>query len=85
MKEVVTENQLDAIELKRFDQVLVANSADDDYGVEVFRQHRIAEVYHPLSEAKVNHDIQLIVIVDNPADPATIERIRAKCKSARFD
>ncbi|MDH1009955.1 hypothetical protein N5J43_08205 [Pseudomonas nicosulfuronedens] len=82
MKKVITEDQLSSTDVWRFDDVLLVADADDLAGVVVYRARNIAKFYGATAEAEVIENKQLLVVVDNPDDPVTAERVRVACTEA---
>lgn len=82
MKEVVTEDQLDEVEIRRFDDVLAVRSPDDTHGVGIFKANRLPVFQSPDSPAKLNVNGILLVVVDDPDDEQTVARLKAKCHAA---
>lgn len=82
MKKVITEGQLPTIEVWRFDDVLLVADENDQSGVEVFHARKLAKLYGANAEAEIQEAKQLLVVVDNPDDPETIDRVRVACAKA---
>ncbi|HBO2681616.1 hypothetical protein [Pseudomonas aeruginosa] len=79
MKKVITEVELSSTDVWRFDDVLLVKNADDLSGVAVFHARKIAKLYGATAEAEVTETKQLLVVVNDPDDPETAERVRAAC------
>lgn len=75
----IKEADLDKISLKMVDEVLVAGSDEEFSGIEVWKARRIGELYDASTPAKVNERRQVVVVVDDPEDEQTQDRIRSKC------
>ncbi|HAC66466.1 MAG TPA: hypothetical protein DCP19_00470 [Pseudomonas sp.] len=84
MKEIVAEDQLDEVELRRFDDVLAVRSPDDTHGVGIFKAKRLPALQSPDLPAKLNENGLLLIVVDNPDDEDTVARLKAKCHAAWF-
>jgi hypothetical protein len=76
-KLVVSEQDLEGLDLKQFHEVLLVRSSDDDGGVHIFTWPRMAQFVSPLTESPLSNSNQLLVVVENPDDPETVARIKA--------
>ncbi|RQA03543.1 hypothetical protein IPC506_19565 [Pseudomonas aeruginosa] len=82
MKKVITEVELSSTDVQCFDDVLLVKNADDLSGVAVFHARDIAKFYGATAEAEVTESKQLLVVVNDPDDPETAERVRVACAEA---
>ncbi|HBP1011036.1 hypothetical protein [Pseudomonas aeruginosa] len=82
MKKVITEVELASTDVWRFDDVLLVKNADDLSGVTVFRARKIAKFYGAADESEVIESKQLLVVVNDPDDADTAERVRVACAEA---
>lgn len=79
MKKVITEVELSSTDVQCFDDVLLVKNADDLSGVTVFRARKIARFYGAADESEVIESKQLLVVVNDPDDPETADRVRSAC------
>lgn len=75
-KQVISEAQLNQIDIKKIDEVLLASTPQDNSGVLVFSWPRMAPMVSSLTEGVASERRQLIVLVDHPDDTATQDRIK---------
>lgn len=82
MKTVITEDQLSATEVFRYDDVLAVKSADDVSGVQLYRARSVAEFTSSTAPSKVREESVLLIVVDDPDDFEAIERLKEKVSAA---
>ncbi|MFV3368452.1 hypothetical protein ACNFH5_09745 [Pseudomonas sp. NY15435] len=82
MKKVITEAELSSTDVRQFHDVLLVKSPDDLSGVEIFHVRVMAKLYGATAEAEVIESKQLLVVVQDPDDPETADRIRVACAEA---
>ena len=75
-KKVISEAQLNQIDIKKIDEVLLASTPQDNSGVLVFSWPRMAPMVSSLTEGVASERRQLIVLVDDPDDTATQDRVK---------
>ena len=75
-KQVISEAQLNQVDLKKIDEVLLASTPQDNSGVLVFSWPRMAPMVSSLTEGVASDWRQLIVVVDDPDDTVTQERVK---------
>lgn len=79
MIDVVTEAELNSVDIRTYDDVLAVLPGDRDYGVQVWRARRIATIYGPRSPAKVTISRTLLIEVENPDDLEVHNRLEQYC------
>ncbi len=75
----IKEAELHTINIKLVDEVLVAGPDEEFSAIEVWKARRIGEFYDANTPAKANEHRQVVVVVDDPEDEKTQDRIRSKC------
>ncbi|AKK00036.1 hypothetical protein V3H56_12685 [Pseudomonas sp. MS646] len=73
---VITEAEIDQVDLKSYSAVMLVGSPQDQSGVEVFTWPRLAQLVHPSTTAQLTDTSHLLIVVDEPDDPETIARIK---------
>lgn len=76
MRQVISESELGSIDLKQFHEVIAVKDAGDYQGVAVYVTPRMAQFVDPSVPAKETITNSLLIVVDNPDDLETIERLK---------
>jgi len=76
MRKVISESEVETVDLKRFHEVLAVASPDDISGVAIYVSPRLAPFVHPSTPAVTTDTNYLLIVVENPDDPETIERLK---------
>lgn len=76
MRQVTSESELGTIDLKKFHEVIAVKDAEDYQGVAVYVVPRMAQFVHPSTPAAETITNYLLVVVDDPDDPETIDRLK---------
>lgn len=79
MKKLTTEAQLSSEEIWRYDEVTAAASEDATQEVSVYSTRKLASFVAPDVESPISTHARIVVIVENPDDPETIDRLRVIC------
>ncbi|PHN56416.1 MULTISPECIES: hypothetical protein [Pseudomonas syringae group] len=77
MIELITEEQLDSIDIRQFHQVWAVRGPDDFSGVQIMADKRLTPFVSsesPAPDITVNN---LLIIVDDVDDPLTINRLKS--------
>jgi len=72
----ITEAEIGDVDLKSYHSVLLVASPDDASGVEVFTWPRMAPLADRSVPGKLNDYSYLFVVVADPDDLATVERVK---------
>ncbi|MCG6578014.1 hypothetical protein EGM97_25355 [Pseudomonas sp. AF32] len=77
MDRVITEAEIDQVDLKSYNSVFLVGNPEDRTGVEIFTWPKLAQLVHPSTAAPLTDTSQLLIVVDNPDDPDTVARIKS--------
>ncbi|MCF5652683.1 hypothetical protein GIV49_24455 [Pseudomonas syringae] len=78
MRKAISESEIETFDLKPFHEISAMKSADDFRGVEIYSAKRMPPFVSSHSESPPSETNYLVVVVDNPDDPETIERLKKK-------
>ena len=76
MRQVISESELGSIDLKQFHEVIAVKDPGDYQGVAVYVTPRMAQFVDPSVAAQETITNSLLIVVDNPDDLETIERLK---------
>ena len=76
MRKVISESEIETVDLKSFHEVLAVASPDDISGVAIYVTPRLASFVHPSTPAVTTDTSYLLIVVENPDDPEIIERLK---------
>lgn len=80
MQQIVREEHLSSIDIREFHSVWAVRDSDDSSnfsGVEIKPDRRMAPLVSPDTPAPLTITSNLLIIVENPDDPETVNRLKA--------
>lgn len=82
MKKVILESELPSTDIRHYEEVLAVKSVDSTDGIGVWQVKKMADFYRAETEARVTERTQLLIVVPDPDDEETIDRLRQACAVA---
>lgn len=76
MQRIVTEEELDSVDIREFHQIWAVTDSPSFSGVEIKPDKRLAEVVSPDRAATERIINNLLIVVDDPEDMKTVNRLK---------